>query len=109
MGAHSARSLAPRSAARPLLQLGLKDSPLYMINGVIFVLSWLLIRVLFAMPAATYLIATQWASLEHLPAWRLYPYAGCFGVGAVLNVIWSHKLFSGALKLLREGEHAKEA
>ena len=93
-----------------LSTLGLKQSRLYMLNGVLFCLLWLLVRMLFAIPYGSYLLVTQWPSLAPvLPAWRLGLLAGFFGVGCVLNSFWAYRLFAGALKILRGGaEDAKD-
>ena len=88
-----------------LSEAGLKSHPAYMINGGLFCLSWLFVRLSFAMPLGTWMIASQWGSLAGLPMWRRYLYPGFFFVGCVLNVIWGYKLFHGAYKLLT----AKEA
>lgn len=81
---------------------GMKTSKLYMINGLAFCLSWLLVRILFAIPVGIYTIAVQWDQLlaRGLPLWRCSLFAGFFCVGAMLNMMWGHKLFMGALKIL---------
>ena len=43
---------------------GQKESSAYLVNGVAFCLSWLLIRIAFAIPMPAYLIALQWDSLR---------------------------------------------
>ena len=42
---------------------GMKSSKAYMINGLAFCLSWLLVRICFAIPFGTYTIAMQYDSL----------------------------------------------
>lgn len=79
---------------------GMKSHPAYMINGVAFCLSWLCVRLLIAIPLGTWMITNHWASLEVLPTWRRWVYAGFFGIGCVLNLMWAQKLFYGAYKLL---------
>ena len=86
----------------------LKESKLYMINGLLFCLSWLLVRILFAIPLGTYIIVQQWSALAPaIPTWRLLIYPGFFGVGVVLNLVWGYRLLRGALKLLTAPTHAK--
>lgn len=92
-----------------LSSLGLKGSWLYVINGVLFCLSWLLVRVLFALPAGTYLLLIQWQTLQPLlPTWRLVLLVGFFAVGLTLNLFWGIKLLRGAQQILRGSGHPKE-
>ena len=60
------------------------------------------VRILFAIPVGIYTIAVQWDQLlaRGLPLWRCSLFAGFFCVGAILNMMWGHKLFMGALKIL---------
>ena len=60
------------------------------------------VRILFAIPVGIYTIAVQWDQLlaRGLPLWRCSLFAGFFCVGAMLNMMWGHKLFMGALKIL---------
>ena len=84
-----------------LSELGLKDHVSYTVNGLLFLLSWVAVRILFALPVGLYLIYTQWPALaQALPAWRLVLYVGFFGVGGCLNCMWGAKLLAGALKML---------
>ena len=83
-----------------LVEFGLRDSKWYFYNGLAFVFAWMLVRISFAIPVGSYLIASQWSSLASLPAWRRYCFAGFFGVGCMLNLMWGAKLFRGAYKVL---------
>ena len=86
-----------------LQETGHRESKWYVYNGIAFCVAWLVVRIGFAIPAGVYLITIQWASLQALPAWRRYFFAGFFGVGASLNLMWGQRLFLGALKVLRGG------
>ena len=50
-----------------LSEAGLKSHPAYMINGGLFCLSWLFVRLSFAIPLGTWMIASQWGSLACVP------------------------------------------
>jgi hypothetical protein len=80
---------------------GLKKSKWYLYNGMAFVLVWLLVRILFAIPVGSYVIFNQWESLAAIPLWRRLCFAGFFGVGCLLNLSWGYKLFRGAYKVLK--------
>jgi len=96
----------PFMATRYFLSVtGQKESDLYMLNGSLFCLSWLLVRLCYAIPTGTYFILLHWQELSRvLPTWRLALYVGFFGVGCLLNTLWGYKLFTGAIKLLRAGK-----
>ena len=79
----------------------LKHSRAYIINGVGFCIAWLLVRILFAIPACAWLISLHWAHLRpSMQSWRLALYVAFYLVGASLNCVWGYKLFHGAYKLL---------
>lgn len=84
-------------------ELELKDHALYTANGVLFLLSWLVFRVLFALPVGLYLIYAQMPGLlaAGVVWWRLALYVLFFGTGCVLNLMWGQKLLAGALKMLK--------
>lgn len=84
-----------------LSKLGLKNSRLYFVNGLLFCFSWLLVRIAFALPAATWLLIAQWHSyVGVLPVWRLALLVGFVGVGTTLNLMWGWKILHGATQVL---------
>ena len=91
-----------------LSEAEMKSSTLYMVNGLAFVLVWLAVRILFAIPAGIFIIYNQHSSLLALPLWRHVCFALFFLVGCCLNCFWGQKLLVGALKILRP-KKTKEA
>ena len=85
---------------------------LYFINGLAFVFVWLVVRILMAIPYGPYLFYNQWEGIKIVAGWRggiiaLIGYFLLYCVGAGLNMMWGHKLFSGAISILFKGEHPK--
>lgn len=89
-----------------LSELQLKHTTAYLVNGMAFLVVWLLVRILFAIPAGAYLIMQQHATLSTLPTWRYVCFVSFFLVGASLNCFWMSKLVTGALKVLRQSKRS---
>merc|ERR1712113_1129608 len=91
-----------------LSTMGRKTSRLYLCNGLIFVLLFLMIRILIVPIGCALLIWKQQQALSFLPLWRVAIFLSLFAVGIGLNLVWGWKLISGAYKILFSGEHPKE-
>ena len=78
----------------------MKDTQLYVINGLLFVVSWLLVRIGFCLTVGWSLVYLHWAGISALPAWRGAFFVGFFCVGCSLNLMWGWKLVRGAIKVL---------
>lgn len=91
-----------------LSTMELKSSRLYLVNGLAFLFSWILVRLAFAIPMGSYVIWAARDTISLLPVWRAVALVGFFGIGCCLNCMWGYKLIMGAIKVLRAGEHSKE-
>ncbi|KDD74819.1 hypothetical protein H632_c1053p0, partial [Helicosporidium sp. ATCC 50920] len=85
---------------------GMRDSSLYVSNGMGLLLSWTLIRILYFAEFFPFLYRTRHElALVHRPTAAL-----CVAVPIVIfcmNLMWYHKIVRGAFKLLR-GSNAKD-
>lgn len=88
------------------LRQGMRDSSLYVSNGMGLLLSWTLIRILYFAEFFPFLYRTRHElALVHRPTAAL-----CVAVPIVIfcmNLMWYHKIVRGAFKLLR-GSNAKD-
>ncbi len=85
---------------------GHKRSTAYLLNGALFITSFLLVRVGFATAAGSSLLWRQRDTLRLLPTWRHVALVLFFAVGCALNWMWAHRLLSGAWAVLRAGAGA---
>jgi len=87
---------------------GRKSSTAYLVNGLLFVVSWLLIRNLFGPIGGTRLLWRQRHAISGLPPLQIGTMLLSFGTGCALNCYWGYKLFLGAYKAFVAKEHPKE-
>ena len=85
---------------------GHKRSTAYLLNGALFLASFLLVRVGFATAAGSSLLWKQRDTLRLLPTWRHVALVLFFIVGCALNWMWAHRLLRGAWAVLRAGAGA---
>jgi len=89
--------------------MNLKESRLYIANGMCFLVSWILVRILLCPIGGTMLIWRQREPISELPLWRAIIMVGFFGLGTVLQLMWGRKIIMGAVSILTSKGHPKEA
>lgn len=88
---------------------GMKSGRLYVANGLMFCLSWLLVRIGLCLTVGWRLVYLQWDGVRTLPAWRSTLYVLFFSLGCSLNLMWGKKLLLGAYQVLASGSHPKDS
>merc|ERR1712032_611537 len=78
---------------------GMKQSTLYLANGITMVSLFVLFRV-FLYGAVMILIYNQRDGLLTLPVLNICVFVGCYFIGLALQVLWASKMIKGAQKLL---------
>jgi hypothetical protein len=83
-------------------KMGMKESPLYLYNGLSMTLSFFVLRVVGFLWAGTRLVA-QREGLVALPAQNSALFVLSYMVGTGLQLFWFNKIFKGAMKALGYG------
>lgn len=81
---------------------GLKDSRIYLVNGLLMVKAWLIARIALFLYLFKHL-ADHWVEIaaEKLPTWCLLLLVGGPPILFVMNVFWLVKIVQGAIKLVK--------
>jgi hypothetical protein len=88
---------------------GLKDSRIYLVNGLLMLKAWLIARIALFLFLFKHL-ADHWMEIaaEELPTWCLLLLVGGPPILFVMNVFWLVKIVQGAVKLLTSSRKKKD-
>lgn len=81
---------------------GMKSSPLYLLNGVMIFLMWIVARVLL-FPPFFYVVWLQREDIKLMSYWSSFLLFTFPALLTVLNLYWFGKITKGVLKLLKGG------
>lgn len=83
---------------------GLKDTKLYLVNGVLMTVSFFVLRVLFNWWLFYTRFFAQRAAFLEQPIWMRWFYYFLYPTNLSLQLLWFKKIIDGVLKLLGVGQ-----
>ena len=88
---------------------GLKDTKLYLVNGIIMTVSFFVLRVVFNWWLFVTRFIIQREAFLLQPAWMRWFYYFLFPTNLALQLLWFKKIMDGVLKLLGGGGSGAKA
>jgi hypothetical protein len=86
-----------------LEKANLKASKVYIVNGILMVVSFFFAR-LFFIPITYYLKYQHWRGVLKLPHSLFYQAVVGYIIMSILNLFWMKKMISGILSILKKNE-----